>query len=98
MIDLLVDGLAVWRLTHLIVSDVFPPAQKARDRLLDRLGPDHPVSYAVTCAACTGVWVAGAAAVLRAVAPCWWRPAARFLAVAAAAPLIEAGFDRLERG
>jgi hypothetical protein len=93
--DLVVDALACWRLTHLIVADVFPPVQRARDAVLDRFGPDSPVSYLISCPACSGVWVGLGVVAARFSLPRMWRPVSQVLAVAAAAPLIEAAYGRL---
>lgn len=98
MTELVEQCLAVWRLTHLIVEDSFPPIQRARDAVFDRLGPDHPVSYLLSCHFCTGVWVGAAAAVARKGCPRLWRPVRGALAAAAAAPLIEAALNRMEVG
>lgn len=95
-LDLVEDSLAVWRLTHLVVEDVFPPVEKARNRIKIRFGVDHPAAYLVSCMACSGIWVALVAAIARRAAPGLWRPAARLLATAAAAPLVEAALNRLE--
>lgn len=95
-LDLATDALATWRLTHLIVEDVFPPVAKAREAVIDRYGPDSSLSYLVSCVFCTGVWVAGGVAAARLLAPRRWGPASRMLAIAAAAPLVEAALNRLE--
>lgn len=94
-VELVEDALAAWRITHLIVADALPPVAKLRDRILDTLGPDHPVSYLITCPACTGVWVGAAVAVARFAMPRAWRPVARGLAAAAAAPLLESAYNRM---
>ena len=88
-LDLVTDCVAAWRLTHLIVEDHFPPVERARDKLLRRLGPEHPGSYLVTCTFCMGVWVGAAVTVARLVAPRAWRPVAWALTAAAAAPIGE---------
>lgn len=49
--------LACYRLTLLVVADEITSRQ--RDWLLRRLGPDHKVSYLITCPWCTSVWLAG---------------------------------------
>lgn len=95
-LELLVDMLAAWRLTHLVTDDVFPPIEDARTAIKQHYGLDHPVSYLLSCVFCSGVWVAAGVSVARRVAPGPWRAVARLLALAAAAPLVEAALNRLE--
>ena len=95
-LELAVDALATWRLTHLIVEDVFPPIAAAREAVIERFGPDSSVSYLVSCIFCTGVWVAIGVSAARTIAPKRWHPASRMLAIAAAAPLVEAALTKLE--
>lgn len=87
--DLATDGLAAWRLTHLVTADVFPPVEHAREQIMGRFGPDSPVSYLVTCPYCVGVWAGLAIAVARKVAPRQWRWLSQALAFATVAALIE---------
>lgn len=57
--------LATWRVTHLIVDDVFPPIEKVRNKIVDR-NPEGALAYLVNCTFCASVWtgfaVAGALA------------------------------------
>lgn len=85
--DLTVDGLAAWRLTHLVVKDEFPPVKAARDAVLDHFGPDSSISYLVGCPYCVGVWAGLAVKALRARRRGRWLLGA--LAAASFAPLIE---------
>ena len=94
--DLVVDAVAVWRLTHLVVEDQFPPVVAAREAVLERFGPESPISYLVTCAACVGVWAAAAVTAARVVAPRRYKAATRLLALSSAGPFGEAFLSRLE--
>jgi uncharacterized protein DUF1360 len=88
-LDLGVDALAAWRLTHLVVADVFPPVAKLREAVLDRYGPESAWSYLATCPYCVGVWAGVAVVVARRRAPRAWSALAEALAVAALVPIIE---------
>lgn len=88
-VELAADALAAWRLTHLVTADAFPPIAAAREKVLDRYGPDSSISYFAVCPFCVGVWAAVGVTIARAVAPRAWGKAARMLAVAAAVPIIE---------
>lgn len=92
----MVEGLAVWRLTHLLTEDSFPPIADTREAIIARCGEDHWLSYLVTCVYCTGAWVGVAAVLARRFAPRVWRQASMAAALAAAAPLVEAALMRLE--
>lgn len=52
----LLAALATYRLTLLVVADEItaPP----RDWLLRRLGPEHKVSYLITCPWCSSIYLA----------------------------------------
>lgn len=80
--ELVVDALATYRITRLVVEDTI--TQPLRDLVesgtwLDRL---------IECPWCVGVWVGMGVAAARAIAPRQWTPVARGLACAAAAALI----------
>lgn len=76
--------LATYRITLLVVADEItrPP----RDWLLRRLGPEHKVSYLITCPWCTALWIAYpvVASGLEWSRTWWWQLAAGGLAVAGA--------------
>lgn len=76
---LLVDALAVYRLTRLITRDSLPPIQHARNRVLDRWGTS-PWSELAVCPWCMSVWIAGPVIVARLETPTWWSPLALLLA------------------
>lgn len=81
-LDLLIDGLAVARITRLITTDnIF---DRPRAWLLNTLtvhGHDTAVE-GLLCDWCTGVWVAAAVTVARHAAPRTWSKVAPFLAAA----------------
>ena len=56
----------VARLTRLLTADQI--SYPIRQRIVVRLGPDHPVSYLVTCAWCVGLWVSIGVG----IAAYWW--------------------------
>lgn len=87
MRDLLVDALAVARITRLVTDDTLPPLEAARRRAYEHVQQRHGAGWAegVTCAWCVSVWVAAGAVVARRVAPRTWDRAARALALSYAA-------------
>jgi hypothetical protein len=64
-VTLIVGGLAVHRLTRLLVEDKI--AEPVRDRLT--ANAEGRLAYFVTCPWCVSVWVAGAWAALAVAAP-----------------------------
>lgn len=80
---LVVDALATYRLTRLIVEDRIAErpraALRARSPFLDEL---------LACSWCTSVWAAVGVVVARQVAPRAWEPLARVLALSAVAGLV----------
>lgn len=65
MLDLLVDGLAVWRLSRMLVQETGPLG--AFTRLREATGIEHdadgniavwPLSTPLGCVLCTSVWAA----------------------------------------
>lgn len=82
VLDLAVDGAAAYRLTRLVTTDTI--TAPLRDRIGDRW-PNSPLDVLVNCPWCTGVWVAAGVQAAALLAPRWWRPAARGLAIAAIA-------------
>lgn len=61
--SLVVDALAVYRVTRLLTTDRFPPVIAARSAVEDRLAGSRAAAYAhgVTCPHCVSFWVAAAA-------------------------------------
>lgn len=86
MRDLIVDALAVYKLTRLatgtdrITSDL---NEKVKQTLTER--GHHEAAYFVTCPHCTSVWLAIVAVVGRRCFPKVWGPVAEVLAFSAAA-------------
>lgn len=86
-VELVIETLAVYRATRLLQRDDLPPLPEIREKLMDRYGAS-PWSALIDCPWCLGVWVGGASALLRAVAPRLWRIGATVLASSAVAGLI----------
>ncbi len=86
-----VDALAVYRITRLVVDDVILDAP--RERMfgwLDGRSSARPskVAELLDCSWCVAVWVAFGVVGLRGVLPRAWAPVARGLALSAVAGLI----------
>jgi hypothetical protein len=80
--DLIVDGLAVARITRLITTDTI--FDRPRAHILNALhvaGYDTAVE-GLLCDFCTSVWVAAAVCGLRAIAPRPWSKVSAMLATA----------------
>lgn len=85
VVDFVVDGLAVYRLTRLVQEDSL--LDGPRDRALDRWGHRKAVEL-LTCPYCASVWLALAVVAARAALPRPWGAAARVLAFSAVAGLL----------
>lgn len=95
MLDTVTDGLAIYRLTRLIVSDTFPPIRRVRDRVTEWAVENertvngrreiHPLGELISCPWCSSVWVAVGVVAARRYAPRVWRPVATILAGSAVA-------------
>lgn len=81
MLEDLVDALATYRLTRLLVEDRI--LQPVRDRVMDRHGPTTQLGYFVTCPWCVSMWVGAGVVAARKVAPRLWPLASRTLALSA---------------
>lgn len=80
--DLLVDGLAVARITRLVTTDtIFDRPRAALIRALHERGHDTAVE-GLLCDWCVAVWVSAAVCGARAVAPRLWGRAAPVFAAA----------------
>lgn len=79
---LIVDALAVYRLTRLVTRDSLPLVARPRDAAVRRWG-DRALGYFVECPWCVSVWVAAAAVTGRVLTPTWWTPLALVLAFSA---------------
>ncbi len=78
MIELIEDGLAVYRLTRLVTTDRI--TQPLRDAAADR---NETLGYLAGCDWCSSLWLALGVAGVSALAPRAWRPLARALASSA---------------
>lgn len=80
---LIVDALAVFRLTHLVVDDTI--TQPIRTRLLN--GPAWMLPLA-TCSWCISFWIAGGAVALTCFYPAGWQYPAAVLALSGVAGIL----------
>jgi hypothetical protein len=89
-VALAVDALAVYRLTRLATVDTFPAVASARDRITRWAQEnDRPaIEELIHCPWCIGFWIATGVVLARAGLPRSWSPAARALALSAAAGVI----------
>lgn len=97
---LLLDALACYRLTRLVVDDTFPPIQAMRDRIVDRHTTEltqpngivvtrpGPLAELVQCPWCASVWLGALVVALRWNLPEWWTPVALVLALSAVAGIV----------
>ncbi|MGN6695038.1 MAG: DUF1360 domain-containing protein [Aquihabitans sp.] len=72
--------------------DMAPSAPTAQE-LVDDLADPPKAARLVTCRWCAGMWIAGGVVAARTIAPRWWDPAARALALSAAAVLVARAED-----
>ena len=82
---LVLDGLAAYRLTHLIVDDSI--IERPRRYLVEH-GPSWAATL-VTCSWCISVWVAAGVVVLTRLAPGVWQYPAFALALSAVAGFLQ---------
>lgn len=84
----IVDALATYRVTRLLVSDGI--ADRPRDALLQRLRDRNrnKLVELIECPWCLGFWVAGAVVIARRAAPALWGPTAKVLAFSAGAGIV----------
>jgi hypothetical protein len=82
-VTLVVDALATYRFTRLLVSDGI--ADRPRAALLRRLerGGHGKLVELLDCPWCTGFWVAASVVASRRIAGRWWGPVAEAFAFAA---------------
>jgi hypothetical protein len=83
---LVVDALAVYRITHLITDDSIPFG-RTRDFITNRW-PGSLVAEWVECPWCAGVAVAVGVTMARTLIPKWWTHPATALALSAATGLL----------
>lgn len=80
---LVVDSLAVYRLTRLAITDTFPPVRRARFAILQRWPEDSWQVELGTCPWCLSVWIAAGVLLVRRSRA--WRALALVLAGSAVA-------------
>lgn len=80
--NVLIDALAVARLTRLVTEDTI--TEPLRERLSDR----ERLHYLITCPWCSSPYIAAGALLARRFAPGLWDPLARVLAFSEVAGLI----------
>lgn len=87
MRDLLVDTLATYRLTKLVVDDVI--TAPLREKIFEK-HPPHEASwsYALTCPWCASVWIGAGVVVARHFFPRGWDAAATGLVASAVTGII----------
>lgn len=81
-LHLLIDAVAAYRLTRLVVAD------SITEPLRDRVARFIRIHELVTCYWCSGMWVGAGVGMARWAVPTLWNPAAWALTVAAAAALL----------
>lgn len=84
---LLVDALAVYRLTRFVTRDSMPVIAKPRDAIGRRWG-DRALGELVVCPWCVSWWVGLAVIAARLTLPLWWTPFSLAFAYSAVAGLI----------
>lgn len=102
---LLVDALAAYRLTRLVVEDSFPPLRTRIDRIVARHSSEEPDGEGgvvihqdawaelLTCPYCVSFWVSLGVVAARRLAPEAWQPLAEALSFSALAGPIVDRFD-----
>lgn len=87
MRDVVVDALATYRLTKLVVDDVI--TAPAREKIFEKHPPhDRSWSYALTCPWCSSIYLGFAVAVARKFFPRAWDVAATGLAASAVTGIV----------
>lgn len=80
--DLIIDALATYRGTRLIVEDQI--SEPLREKIWKTHNPeDDHLGYLITCPYCTSIWVAGAITVAKLAAPTLSKPLRYGLALSA---------------
>lgn len=100
-LDLVIRGMAVARLTQLVVEDeITSPIRDKVDELAKASGkyegPWNPVDTAINCSACTSVWAAGGVLTAEAAGPVG-RFLVKVLALSQAALTLRAVIERIDR-
>lgn len=100
MVDLIVDALAVHRLTRMAIEDRVPfgavrsaVVRRAYERQSNDGSSEQPyVVELLSCPWCMSIWVAGGVMVARRLSPRAWRPLALILAASSITGLL-AGWE-----
>lgn len=80
MESLIVDALAVHRITKLVIDDEI--TEPIRQMVWKRFPPETTkIGYLTTCPWCVSIWAGAGALVAEAVAPTAWKHVARILAI-----------------
>lgn len=85
-LGLIVDALAVYRLTKLVIDDQI--TEPLREKVWKRYPPSTNIGYLVTCPWCVSIYVGGAVVAARLVAPRQWDRVAQGLAFSSITGLI----------
>src|SRR4051794_36902420 len=95
-VDLVVDALASYRVTRLLVSDRI--VDRHRDALVDRLrrGGHRKLVELSECPWCIGFWVACGVVAARRVVPRAWSPIAEVFAFSAVSGLLPSGVRSMD--
>ena len=94
LVLLLVNILAVHRMTHLVIDDKI--TEPLRDKIFDKFGQPHETwTYLLTCPWCASIWVAALAVAGILWFPLVWSPVALILALSSATGLIYKVEDRI---
>lgn len=91
LLDLLVDGLATYRMTKFIIDDEL--LADVREKFLDKHPADSTkLGYLVGCPWCISIYMGTAVVTARALAPHMWNRAAQALSFSATTGMI---YERL---
>jgi hypothetical protein len=90
------DMLAVWRLTRLVIRDAFPPVRRPVDaivrradhRALERGRPESFLGTLLTCPWCVSIYVGAVVVTLRCAFPVAWPYVAFVLAASGVAGVL----------
>lgn len=93
LVEFLILGLAAFRVTHLLLSDVI--AEGLRERVWKRFPPESTkIGYLFTCPWCLGFWVSTAIGISYILIPMVTVPVALIFALSAVAGIISTRLDR----
>lgn len=84
----MINALATYRLTRLMLWDSFPPVVAAREKLFLKFKPGSPMRELLACPWCISIWIAFGVLGLERIAPKLWKAAATALAMSAVAGML----------